>query len=216
MKQKLLCLLCVSVCLIIGAAYAQERQVTGTVTSAVDKAPIGGVSVLVVGTSRATQTDGSGNFSISVSENAVLNFSFVGFASQRVSVDGRAVVNVQLEADQTALDEVVVTGYGTTTRLRSTGSSAVVEAKDVEQTPFPSVDRALQGRVPGLQSTGGSGQPGSMQTIRIRGVGSISGSSAPLYVIDGVLQNSGDLSRATPTANVICSINRTILRISPF
>lgn len=206
MKQKLLSLLCAFVCL-VGTTFAQEHQVTGKVTSAADDAPVSGVSVLVVGTSRATQTDGSGNFSISVSENAVLNFSFVGFASQRVSVDGRAVVNVQLEADQTALDEVVVTGYGTTTRLRSTGSSAVVEAKDVEQTPFPSVDRALQGRVPGLQSTGGSGQPGSMQTIRIRGVGSISGSSAPLYVIDGVPVNSGDLSRATPTANVLAGIN---------
>src|SRR5690606_8025262 len=124
-------------------------------------------------------------------------------------VDGRAVVNVQLEADQTALDEVVVTGYGTTTRLRSTGSSAVVEAKDVEQTPFPSVDRALQGRVPGLQSTGGSGQPGSMQTIRIRGVGSISGSSAPLYVIDGVPVNSGVLSGDIPTVHVLAG-NHTI------
>src|SRR5690606_17790652 len=122
-------------------------------------------------------------------------------------VDGRAVVNVQLEADQTALDEVVDTGYGTTTRLRSTGSSSVVESKDVEQTPFPSVDRALQGRVPGLQSSGGSGQPGSMQQIRIRGVGSITGSSSPLFVIDGVPVNSGDLSRATPTANVLAGIN---------
>src|SRR5690606_34376644 len=151
--------------------------------------------------------DGNGNYVISVAPNATLSFSYVGFHTRRINVGQEAIINVQLSVDETSLDEVVVTGYGTTTKLRQTGSTAVVQAKDVEQTPFPSIDRALQGKVPGLQSTGGSGQPGSMQQVRIRGVGSISGSSAPLYVIDGIPVNSGDLSRATPTANVLAGIN---------
>lgn len=206
MKQKLLSFLLVFTCL-VGISFAQERQVTGQVTSAVDGTPISGASVVLVGTSTATQTDGQGNYSISAPANSTLSFSFIGYTSQRVSVGANTTIHVQLEGGDQALDEVVVTGYGTTTRLRSTGSTAVVESKDVEQTPFPSVDRALQGRVPGLQSSGGSGQPGSMQQVRIRGVGSITGSSSPLYVIDGVPVNSGDLSRATPTANVLAGIN---------
>ncbi|WP_149524689.1 SusC/RagA family TonB-linked outer membrane protein [Sphingobacterium hotanense] len=206
MKQKLLSifLLCT---LFVGISYAQNRQVSGRVTSSTDGSPIAGASVVEAGTSNATQTDNSGNFSISVGPNATLSVSFVGFAAQRVAVGSNSVVNVQLISDDLSLEEVVVTGYGTTTKLRQTGSTTVVQSKDVEQTPFPSIDRALQGRVPGLQSSGGSGQPGSAQTIRIRGVGSISGSSSPLYVIDGVPVNSGDLSRATPTANVLAGIN---------
>lgn len=206
MKQKLLKFIFVFVCL-LGVAYAQNREVTGRVTSASDGSPIAGVSVVLVGTTVATQTDGNGDYSISVSNQSILAFSFVGYASQRLNVGTRTRIDVQLIKDVTALDEVVVTGYGTTTRLKQTGSSTVVSSKEIEHTPFPSLDRALQGKVAGLQSTGGSGQPGSMQNIRIRGLGSISGSSLPLYVIDGVPVNSGDLSRATPTANVLAGIN---------
>ena len=206
MKQRLLSmfLLCT---MLIGVVHAQNRQVSGKVTSASDGSPIAGATVNVVNSNFSTQTDESGDYSISASNNSTLNFSFVGYSSQRINVNNQMVINVQMTANDLSLEEVVVTGYGTTTRLRQTGSTSVVESKDVEQTPFPSIDRALQGKVPGLQSSGGSGQPGSAQTIRIRGIGSISGSSSPLYVIDGVPVNSGDLSRATPTANVLAGIN---------
>ena len=196
MKQKLLCLLCVFACL-IGVTYAQERQVTGTVTSAVDKAPIGGVSVLVVGTSRATQTDGSGSFSISVTEDAVLNFSFVGFASQRVSVDGRDVLNVELVSDEMALDEVVVVAYGTARRSTFTGSASSVKSEDIENRSISSITKALDGAAPGVVSTLGSGQPGSDATIRVRGYGSINANAEPLYVVDGV-PFDGDLNAINP------------------
>ncbi|TDS13964.1 SusC/RagA family TonB-linked outer membrane protein [Sphingobacterium paludis] len=206
MKQKLFSILFVLTSL-LGVSFAQNREVTGKVTSAKDGTPISGVSITVAGTSSATQTGPDGQYSISAPPRGTLSFSYIGYIAQRIAIAEQTVVNVELVDDQASLEEVLVTGYGTTTRLRSTGSASVVEAKDVEQTPFPSVDRALQGKVPGLQSTGSSGQPGSMQQVRIRGVGSISGSSSPLYVIDGIPINAGDLSRATPTANVLASLN---------
>ena len=196
MKQKLLSLLCVFVCL-IGVTFAQERQVTGTVTSAVDKAPIGGVSVRVVGTSSATQTDGSGNFSISVAQDAVLNFSFVGFASQRVSVDGRDVLHVELVSDEMALDEVVVVAYGTARRSTFTGSASSIKSEDIENRSISSITKALDGAAPGVVSTLGSGQPGSDATIRVRGYGSINANAEPLYVVDGV-PFDGDLNAINP------------------
>src|SRR5690606_39467314 len=109
MKQKLLSLIFVLTCL-VGVSVAQNRQVSGRVTSAGDGTPIAGVSVAVVGTSNATQTDGSGNYSIQVSGNdATLAFSYIGYTAQRISVGGRGVVNVALENDETSLDEVIVT-----------------------------------------------------------------------------------------------------------
>lgn len=207
MKQKLLSFIFVWTSL-IGFAFAQNRQVSGRVTSAVDGTPVVGASVAVVGTSNASQTDASGNYVVTVQGNSVsLSVSYVGFVTQRVEVGAESIVNVQLQSEETALDEVVVTGYGTTTKLRQTGASISVSPKDIENNPFTSVDKAIQGKVAGLQSTGASGQPGSMQNIRIRGMGSISGSSEPLYVVDGIPINAGDLSRGTTTANALAGIN---------
>src|SRR5690606_37454108 len=142
-----------------------------------------------------------------VGPNATVSFSYLGFNDRRNHVGQEAINIKQLSVDETSVHEVAVTRYVTTTKLRQPGLTAVVQATDVEPNLIPSIDRALQGKDTGLQSTGGSGQPGSMQQVRIRGVGSISGSSAPLYVIDGIQVNSGDLSRATPTANVLAGIN---------
>src|SRR5690606_34615361 len=118
MKQKLLSLVFVLTCL-IGMSYAQNRQVSGRVTSATDGSAIAGVSVSVVGTTTATQTDGSGNYSISVANGSVLNFSFIGYTSQRVTVGNQSVINVQLVSDSEALDEVVVTALGITREKRA-------------------------------------------------------------------------------------------------
>lgn len=111
MKHKLLSLIFVLTC-IIGVAFAQDRQVSGKVTSVTDGTPLSGVSVLVVGTTLATQTDASGNYTISVNDNSTLNFSFVGFTSQRVAVGAQTVINISLESDDNALDEIVVTAMG--------------------------------------------------------------------------------------------------------
>ncbi|WP_443945155.1 SusC/RagA family TonB-linked outer membrane protein [Pedobacter sp. AW1-32] len=193
--------------LVASVAMAQERTITGTVTSQEDGLPMPGVSVRLKGGKNGTQTGPDGKFTIKVaSQTPTLEFTYIGYFTQSLAVSGNTA-SVKLVSDSKSLTDVVVTGYGSTTKARSTGSTATVTAKVLEQTPFTSVDKALQGRVAGLQSVGASGQPGAAQSIRIRGLGSISGSSDPLYVIDGIPINSGDLSNNTTTANALAGIN---------
>ncbi|PYF75867.1 TonB-linked SusC/RagA family outer membrane protein [Pedobacter nutrimenti] len=193
--------------LFAASAIAQQRTITGTVTGKEDGLPLPGVSVRVKGAAGATQTGSDGKFTIKVAASArALEFTYIGYLSSSVEISGN-VVNVSLTSDSKSLEELVITGYGSTTKVRATGSTVTVGAKDLEQTPFTSVDKALQGRVAGLQSVGASGQPGALQSIRIRGLGSISGSSDPLYVIDGIPVNSGDLSNNTTTSNALAGLN---------
>ncbi len=210
MKHKLLSLIFVLTC-IVGVAFAQNRQVSGKVTSVTDGAPLGGVSVLVVGTSSATQTDGSGNYSISVEGNATLNFSFVGYASKRVSVGSNTTVNVQLETDETSLEEVVVTGYGVRLIKDLTGSQSRVSGDKLAKEPSLSFDQALSGKMAGVQVGSSGGTLGDGVSVRIRGINSISSSSLPLYIIDGVpmntventnVFNSGNGTRFNPLAMI--------------
>src|SRR5690606_7577111 len=196
MKQKLLSLVFVLTCL-IGMSYAQNRQVSGRVTSAADGTAIAGVSVSVVGTTTATQTDGSGNYSISVSSGSVLNFSFLGFESQRITVGNEAVINVQLMSDSEVLDEVMVVAYGTATKSSFTGSASTVKAKDIENRSISSITKSVDGAAPGVVSTLGTGQPGSNASVRVRGFGSINASADPLYVVDGI-PFDGDLNSLNP------------------
>ena len=194
MKQKLLSLFFVLTCL-VGVSFAQNRQVSGKVTSASDGSPLSGVSVAVVGTSNATQTDGSGNYSISVDGNdAALSFSYIGYNSQRVNVGSRTVVNVQLAGEEEALEEVVVTGYGTQAKREITGSITSISGDEFTNNTSASLDRNLQGLAAGLQASTTSGVLGQPAKIRIRGISSISSSSEPLYVIDGIPYISGDQS----------------------
>ncbi len=192
MKQKLLSLFFVLTCF-IGASYAQNRQVSGRVTSATDGSPVTGVSVSVVGSTTATQTDGSGNYSISVSNNSVLNFSYIGYVSQRVTVGNQVVINVQLVDESEVLDEVIVTAYGTQTRESVTGSIATFKAQDLAQVQTGNAIQSLAGKVSGAQIRSTTGQPGEAPTVRFRGLGSISSSNDPLYVVDGVPFN-GDIA----------------------
>jgi len=191
MKQKLLKFFLVCT-LLVGVTYAQNRQVSGKVTSASDGTPLTGVSVSVIGTSNATQTDGNGNFSISVAEKSSLNFSYIGYETQRVSVGQRSTVNVAMIADENALDEVIVTGYGTQKKREVTGSIASIKGETIRDIPVPSLDKALQGQAAGVQVATTSGLLGQAARIRIRGTNSISSATAPLYVIDGVPFLSGD------------------------
>lgn len=207
MKKLLLGSLCFLL-LSISQLYAQTRTVTGTVTAQDDKQPLPGVSVTVKGTQTGTTTDGSGKFSINVpAGRATLVFTFIGFNTQEAPVGSSNVVDMILSSNTKALGEVVVTGYGTQTRAAATGPISTVTAKDLEDKPYTSVDQSLQGRVAGLQSVGGSGQPGALQQIRIRGIGSISAGSDPLYVVDGIPINSGDLSSNTTSGNALAAIN---------
>ena len=165
---------------------AQNRIISGVVTQESDRTPLPGVVVKVKGSNKAVSTDTDGKYSISVSgtEN-ILTFSFVGYKSkeQTASAD---VLNVSLESEENKLNEVVVVAYGTANKATYTGSASVVTAKNLENRQVSSVSRSLQGLVPGLQSVASAGQPGSDATIRLRGIGSINASSAPLYVVDGI------------------------------
>lgn len=188
--------------------FAQSRTVSGAVKGKDDGIPIPGVSVLVQGTKQGTVTDVNGRYSVTVTaENAALTFSFIGFTSQTIALSGSATVDVTLAANSKQLGEVLVTGYSTQTRSTTTGAISQVNSKSLEDRSYSSADQALQGRVAGLQSTGGSGQPGALQEIRIRGIGSINANSNPLYVVDGIIINSGDLSRNTTTSNALAGIN---------
>ncbi|SHF78270.1 SusC/RagA family TonB-linked outer membrane protein [Pedobacter caeni] len=149
--------------------------------------PLPGVSVKVTGLSIATITDANGTYSIRLPDgNASLEFSFIGYARQIVNVAGRTVLNIELKSDSQNLQEVTVTGYTNYSRQQSASSSAVVSGKEMAQTALSTFDQVLQGRVSGLQVSSGSGQPGASSRVILRGIGTISGNTTPLYVLDGI------------------------------
>ena len=162
---------------------AQQKTVTGTVTD--DSGPLPGVSVLIKGTSSGTETDFDGKYSIQTKEGDILVFSFVGMTTQEKTVGLSNVINVTLESGN-ILDEVIVTAYGTSTKEAFTGSAAVVGSKDLEIRNVTSPIAAIEGRATGVQFTSTNGQPGSSPGIVIRGVGTLNGSTDPLFIVDGI------------------------------
>lgn len=189
-------------------AMAQQRVVTGRVTSTEDGTSIPGVNVVVKGTTSGTVTDADGNFSISVPGNeSALVFSFIGLQSREIQVGDQSVINVSLALDATQLSEVVVVGYGTQTRKELSGSVASIAGSDIAIAPVQSFDQALQGRAAGVNITTPNGVLNNPPVIRIRGVNSISLSSFPLVVIDGIPTFSGDQSANSAANNPLASIN---------
>jgi TonB-linked SusC/RagA family outer membrane protein len=170
-----------------GTAIPEEEQaaknVNGKVTNTIGD-PLAGVSVTVRGTSRGTSTASDGSFSISVDVGETLDFSMVGYRVFSAKIGEENTVNVQLEAEISNLNEIVVVGYGTQKRTTLTGAIASVNNKTLNELPVPSLEQALQGRVAGLTVVNNGG-PGTMAIVRIRGISSISFGSDPLYVIDG-------------------------------
>ncbi|HAZ26785.1 MAG TPA: SusC/RagA family TonB-linked outer membrane protein [Algoriphagus sp.] len=188
-------------------AFAQNRVITGTVTSTEDNLGVPGATVLVKGTTIGTATDLDGNYSISVPAGSnVLVFSFVGLRQQEVSIGNRTTINVALEPDVQALSEFVITSYGDQSKREITGAIASVKGEVFETLPVQSFDRAMQGRIAGVQVTSTSGAPGGTLNVRIRGVGSINAGNDPLYIVDGVQVASGSLSGQGPQ-NALASIN---------
>lgn len=167
------------------SSFAQARTVTGRVTDQTG-AGIPGVSVIPVGTTTGTQTDSSGNFSLSVPANVnTLRLSAVGYAGRDVAIAGNTV-DVTLIATAASLNEVVVVGYGTQRRRDVTGSIASVSAKDFNRGVQVSPDQLIQGKVAGVQVLNNSGQPGGAVSVRIRGASSVRTGNQPLFVVDGV------------------------------
>jgi TonB-linked SusC/RagA family outer membrane protein len=187
---------------------AQTRTIRGKVTD--DKGTaLANASVIIKGTNVGTTTAGDGSFSLTVPSNAsVLVISYIGLGEKEISLTNAGNYDIALSAGaKTSMDEVVVVAYGTQQRRKVTGAVGKVAGSEIENIPMPSVDQMLQGRVAGLQSVSPTGQPGSIQQIRIRGIGSITASSAPLFVIDGVPVNTGDFSNATNSSNLLAGLN---------
>ncbi len=199
MKQKLLCFFMLGI-LLIGSVYAQDRRISGRVTSAEDGAPIAGVSVEVSGTTISVQTTDAGTYTIDVpAGRQSLVFRYIGFTTQTMAIGTSNTINVALQLDQAELEEVIVTGYQSIRKSQFAGSATLLGAEAVENRPVGSFTQALQGRAPGVLVNSGSGQPGANATITIRGIKSIAGASAqPLYIIDGIPSNPDDFYSINP------------------
>jgi TonB-linked SusC/RagA family outer membrane protein len=200
-------MLIMAIVLSISHLWAQQRTITGKVTD--DKGgPIPGASIVVKGTNLGTTAGSDGSFSLSVPSNAkALIFSSIGLGEKEITITASNSYPVTLSTKAADMSEVVVVAYGTKKKTDITGSVSTVKGADLENKPFTSVDKALQGTVAGLQSVAASGAPGANQQIRIRGISSITASNAPLWVIDGVPVLANDLSRATTTANILSTLN---------
>ncbi len=191
-----------------GLAYAQSLTVTGTVSDAATGEAIPFASIRVNGTMIGAATGVDGTYTINVpSSNSVLVFSFVGYKTAEVPVNGQLVVNCALAPDATALDDVVVVAYGSAKKEAVTGSVTSVKGETLASAPVTSVDKALSGKLAGVQITQSSGQPGAASQIRIRGNSSINASNTPLWVVDGIPIVSGGTGEMTNTSNGVATIN---------
>ena len=195
--QKLLFLL-LAVLFSSAGAFGQQA-VSGKVTDMKGE-PLPGVSVRLKNTPTGVVTDPLGAYSIKVPNlKGVLAFSFLGFKTQEIAVNGKIKIDIQLAEDRAMLDEVVVIGYGEVKRKDLTGSVSSVSIKDIENIPVPRVDQMLQGRIAGAEITSTSGEPGAKTSIRIRGTRSISATNEPLFVVDGVMDAIDDLNQLNPS-----------------
>lgn len=189
--------------LISFAGWSQSRTVSGRVTSQDDGTGIPGVNVVEKGTNNGTVTDVEGDYTINVSEGATLVFSFVGYTGQEVAVGNQNTINVSLTADVTALEEVVVVGYGTQEKKEITSAVSSVKAEDFNRGTVNDPVQLLQGKVAGLNITRPGGDPNAGFNIRLRGVSTFGANQEPLVVIDGVI--GGSLNTVDP--NDIASID---------
>lgn len=178
-------------------ANAQNLTVTGTVTD--NLGPVIGASIQVEGTSNGCITDIDGNYTLpNVPANATLVFSYIGYQTQKIAVGGKTKIDVKLAEDSQLLQEVVVVGYGVQRKSDLTGAVASVKAADaLKNTPTGNVSDALQGRMAGVSVLSGSGNPTEDNTIRVRGINSITAETGPLVVIDGFI--GGSLQSLNPS-----------------
>ncbi len=181
------------VMLLAGSVYAQSLNVTGTVTDETTGESLPGVNIAIVGTTTGTSSDNQGQYELTASPDDTLRFSFVGYETRIVPIDGRAVVNVVMSPVTISGSQLIVTGYSTQKKQDLTGSVSVVDLESMNSQPNAQVANQLQGQASGV-SVISSGQPGEEPAIRIRGINTF-GNNEPLYVVDGVpTQNINDLN----------------------
>lgn len=208
--MRTLLLLFGSCLLLCGQLFAQNKTIRGKVTD--DKGnPLANVTVIVKGVAHGTSTQPDGSFSLTIGPGAkTLVISSIGFGTQEVAIASKAEITIKLtsSADKD-LQDVVVVGYGTAKKSDLTSSIVKVGGDRVANVPFTSIDQTLQGKAAGLQAADFSGQPGANVQVRIRGIGSYLASTQPLYVIDGIQINAGDLQNVTvlSSTNVLANLN---------
>ncbi|WP_100616307.1 SusC/RagA family TonB-linked outer membrane protein [Confluentibacter citreus] len=197
MKTKFSGILTLLLAFVVQLTFAQEKTVSGTIIDG-SGLPIPGATVLVKGTSTGTASDFDGNYSIRATQGATLVFSFVGYVTQEVTVGASNSINVTLSEDVQSLEEVLIVGYGTSTKQSFTGTATTIDAENIELKNYSNISQSLAGEAAGVTVINTSGQPGNTSTIRIRGFGSVNGNRDPLYVIDGV-PYSGSLNAINPS-----------------
>ncbi|MXV49877.1 SusC/RagA family TonB-linked outer membrane protein [Pedobacter sp. HMF7647] len=185
------------------SVFAQERAVTGRVTDRADKSPLPGVSVKIKGTSVGTQTNVDGKFSIRVSDNATLVFTYIGYGSQEIAVGTQSSIDVVLGTDAKQLGEVVVTALGMSREKKTLGySSTQVNSEEINRAAPTNIVSGIQGKVAGVDISSTSGSPGGSSKVILRGFSSIGGNNQPLYVIDGVPVNNSRPGDASPVGSI--------------
>ena len=181
--------------LLAGLLQAQDIPITGKVTSAEDKQPVPGVTVMVRGTTNGTVTDVNGKYAITAPPNGVLVFSFVGMEKQEIEINNRREINCTMTEERIDLGEVVVLGYSSDSRKLITGSFGVVKSDEIKSIPVRTIDGVLQGQSAGVTVNQNSGTPGGQNSIKIRGGSSINATNQPLIIIDGIPAITGDYSQ---------------------
>lgn len=193
------------VCLFLfsSAGFAQNVDIKGTVTDASSGEALPGVNIIIQGTAQGTSTNIDGNYSLTAAANDTLVFSYIGYQTQRIAVDGRTTINVQLSTESVMGQELVVIGYGTQKKEDNTGSVTAVSSSDFNEGAITNPQELFQGKVAGVSVTSNDGAPGSGATIRIRGGSSLAATNDPLYVVDGVPLDGGGVSGMRNPLNTI-------------
>lgn len=182
-KVTLLLIMLVNLC-----SYGQEAYtISGVVTTKTDNSPLPGVTVRIANTNRGTETDFDGKYSIQVKNGDVLEFSYLGYATQNITINSQRSLNVSMSEDASILDEIVIVGYGTQKKSHLTGAISKVVNENLDQVAVSRVDDALIGQVSGVNIQATNAEAGGAPTITIRGVGSITADSGPAVVVDGVV-----------------------------
>ncbi|WP_394420673.1 carboxypeptidase-like regulatory domain-containing protein [Tenacibaculum mesophilum] len=173
---------------------AQEKKITGVVSDS--SGPLPGVNVILKGTTTGTETDFDGKYSLNAKEGDILVFSFVGMKVTEKVVDAGSELNVLMQENANLLEEIVIVGYGSTSKKDLTGSVATIGVEQLQDKPVANVTQALQGKTSGLQIVSTGGRAGDATQISIRGNGSLSASNSALYIIDGVPHRKSSLTLA--------------------
>lgn len=195
----------------------KETQINGKVTDTEGRA-LPGVNVLVKGTTRGTITNIDGIYTIIVNgEEDVLTFSFIGYQTREIRVGNQTQIDVELSEDVSQLNEVIITGYNEVEKTELTSSVAAIKKEEIKNISQPTIDQLLQGRIPGMSVVSSSGEPGAVPVVKIRGTATLTGSTQPLWVVDGViLENPAPISPAEfNSPDLVNRIGNAISGINP-